>query len=78
MDKKISNKFNGKKIVIEDKKKFYRFIGVFCLAVILIIVLSISSNKKIIIDNNTNISKFKAYVDNYMKNPTNGLVKLNF
>lgn len=65
MENKINNKEYRKKIVIKDKNKFYKFIGLFCIFLILIVVINMLSNKKITIDNNTDISKLN--INKYSK-----------
>lgn len=52
---KVNNKV--KKIVIKDKKKFYRTIGIFTLLLLLVVVIINFSNKDVKIDDNTNIQK---------------------
>lgn len=72
-NKKLNNK--PKKIVIKDKKKFYRTIGIFAILLLLIVVIINFSNKDININDNTNIqnininkysSKIKLYYEGLM------------
>ena len=49
-----------KKIVIKDKKKFYRTISIFTVLLLLIVAIITFSNKNINIDDNTNIQKINV------------------
>lgn len=57
MENEVNKKSKKLKVVIKNKNKFYKFIGIIIVIILLIVVLNIFSNKKIIVDNNTNISK---------------------
>ena len=61
-ESKIKKVSRGKKskFFIKDKKKFIKFVGAIAIIFVLLVVIISSGNKKITIDENTNITELKT------------------